>query len=176
MGIWPPNLGSPDKPHAQRLIKSAHPPVGPNTQAQRTKSAPLRRPPTASTAVGATVTFEEDEGGPSFPAEAAEPQASPSRLSVSFSKESNVQYADLMHPVPCPVVCRALMLGLETAGCRCSRTKLPTLTDLEYDHFLQVSCRRKWRYVPLLCRNMKVEYSVLFSCKGIESSLISSTE
>ncbi|XP_048466459.1 uncharacterized protein C3orf20-like [Rhincodon typus] len=45
----------------------------------------------------------------------------------------------LLSPSPCPVVLRAAMMGTVKKRCHCSTTKVPNITDLEFDTFIKKS-------------------------------------
>ncbi|XP_078090815.1 uncharacterized protein LOC144507548 isoform X2 [Mustelus asterias] len=58
---------------------------------------------------------------------------------LRFPKVQKDEKPWLRLPVPCPVALRNAMLGDEVKTCRCSTTKVPNITDLEYDTFIQKS-------------------------------------
>ncbi|XP_048410426.1 uncharacterized protein C3orf20-like isoform X2 [Stegostoma tigrinum] len=45
----------------------------------------------------------------------------------------------LLSPSPCPVILRAAMMGTVKKRCHCSTTKIPNITDLEFDIFIKKS-------------------------------------
>ena len=42
-----------------------------------------------------------------------------------------------LSPILCPITLRLSLLGQRAAGCRCSRHKVPTISDVEFDEFIQ---------------------------------------
>ncbi|XP_038666845.1 uncharacterized protein LOC119973234 isoform X2 [Scyliorhinus canicula] len=54
-----------------------------------------------------------------------------------------------MH-TPCPVALRNAMLGEDLKPCRCSTKKIPSITDLEFDTFIQRS-RSDFQHIIVVC-------------------------